>query len=106
MEYYERYRRFEKRETNHLIDEPIVFFKGFTKNEVLVGAVMFVCAIYVSTYLLTGLFVLASAGAPLLMQHLRLNKPQNYFAHLFWYWGINNGKNHEFKRPNGNYLTL
>ena len=108
MEYYERYRRFEKRETNPLIDEPLNFFRGFTKGEVLAGVLMFVAAIYISSasLLLMILFAFLSVGAPMAMQHLRLHLPKNYFALVLWHFGLWNGKNKEFNRLEKSFFSL
>jgi hypothetical protein len=108
VEYYERYRNFEKRETNPLIDEPVIFFRGFTKKEILVGVFMFVVAIYISaqSMLLMLLFAFLSATAPLSMQYFRVNLPKNYFFHFAWNYGFLEGENFEFNRPQKGYFTL
>lgn len=108
MEFYERYQKFERRETNPLIDEPLNFFRGLTKGEVFVGVMMFVAAIYISSLsiILMLLFAALSVAAPLFMQHLRTLLPKNYFVHLMWFFGLWRSEYREFKRPNNNYLTL
>ena len=84
------------------------FFRGFTKEEVLAGVMMFVAAIYISSasLLLMILFAFSSAALPIAMQHLRVNLPKNYFAHIAWHYGLWKSPNKEFNRPEKSFFSL
>lgn len=88
-ESYERYRRTPKIASTAMIDQPIIFLKGFTKTELMAGVILFVVAIYVSAFSL--LLTLAIAGtayaAPFGLRKARLTMPANAWCHWLWYLG-------------------
>ena len=108
-EYYERYRRSPRRETNNLIDAPVLFLKGFTKSEILAGVLLFVGSIYVSAFsmLLSLAFMALAYLSPFGLRGLRLRLPRNAFYHLLWFLGLWNGSlPAHFRRPKHTRLVL
>lgn len=107
-ENYDRYRRFAKRETNPLIDAPVIFLRGMTKAEIMAGVVCFVGTIYTSAFsgLMAAVFFLAALILPGTLKWMRLNLPSNAFAHMFWFLGLwNSGMPPSLKRPQKRYMT-
>ena len=108
-ENYDRYRRFQKKETNRLIDSPVVFLKGYTKTELGVGVLFFIGTIYASALsgLMASLFLILSFSSPVAMKQIRKKLPQNIFAHVMWSAGLwNAGIPENLKRPKKTFLTL
>jgi hypothetical protein len=108
-ESFDRYRRFAKRETNPLIDAPVIFFKGYTKKEVLSGIICFMVGIYaMALSILTGFALLFLAViVPRTIKTMRQTLPRNVIAHSLWYLGFwNSGLPDKLKRPNKTYMTL
>lgn len=108
-ENYDRYRRFQKKETNRLIDSPVVFLKGYTKSELGAGVLFFIGTIYASALsgFVSALLLVLSVLIPVAMKHMRRKLPQNIFAHVLWSLGLwNSGIPKNLKRPKKTYLTL
>ena len=108
-ENYERYRRFQRKETNRLIDSPIIFLKGYTKSELAAGIFFFIGTIYSSA--LSGfvaiLMLIAAFVVPAMMKEMRKKLPKNIFVHFMWFnnrW--NSGLPKTLKRPKKTFLTL
>ena len=108
-ENYDRYRRFQKKETNRLIDSPVIFLKGYTKGELAMGVMFFIGTIYASALsgLVATLMLLMAIGVPIAMKEIRRKLPQNIFAHFMWFRGRwNSGIPKNMKRPKKTFLTL
>ena len=108
-ENYDRYRRFERRETNRLIDSPVIFLKGYTKNEIFMGVLLFIGTIYASAISgLISFFLLSlSMAVPVFMKEMRRKLPKNVFAHFLWFCGRwNSGLPDNLKRPKKTFMEL
>jgi hypothetical protein len=108
-ENYDRYRRFAKRETNPLIDAPVIFLKGMTKAEIMSGVACFIGTIYTSAFsgTVAAAFFLAALLLPGTLKWMRQNLPANAFAHMLWFFGLwNAGLPETLKRPQKSHMTL
>ncbi len=87
---YDRYRRFARKETNPLIDAPVIFLKGMTKGEIMAGVGCFIGMVYTSAFsmLLALLFLVLAIIVPLGLKRLRLKLPPNAFVHALWLCGL------------------
>ena len=107
-ENYDRYRRFARRDTNPLIDSPIIFLKGMTKGEIMAGVMCFIGTVYASAFsgIVAGMFLVLAYLVPISMKWMRLHLPRNTFAHALWFVGLwNAGLPENLKRPQKSYLT-
>lgn len=106
-EYFDRYRDFERRETNKTIDEPVIFLWRCTFVELVVGFVSFVVGVYL--FQVSGglgcLGLILAVLLPFLMRWRRQNLPNNTFVHLAWFLGfMNSGLPKHLKRPEKYHL--
>lgn len=108
-ENYDRYRRFKRKETNRLIDSPVIFLKGYTKSELAVGVFSFIGTIYASAIsgMVAAIMLILAIGIPVAMKAMRRKLPQNVFAHFMWFIGRwNSGIPKNMKRPKKTFLTM
>ncbi len=108
-ENYDRYRRFARKETNPLIDAPVIFLKGMTKGELMAGVGCFIGMVYTSAFsmLLALVFLVLAVIVPLGLKQLRLKLPPNAFGHALWLCGVwNTGLPQSLKRPQKSYFVL
>ena len=106
-EYFDKYREFERRETNRTIDQPVVILWKCTLVELVIGFVLMIVGIYLlgSSWMLTLIFLGMALILPRLLRWMRESLPRNTFVHLFWLVGLmgNDVSNH-VRRPKKFYL--
>jgi hypothetical protein len=89
-EYFDKYREFERRQTNKTIDSPVEILWSCTGMELAIGSVFLVAGIYMlSASVVNGLILLSlGVGAPMGLRWNRENLPKNTFVHIFWLVGL------------------
>lgn len=102
-EYFDKYRDFERRQTNKTIDAPVVVIWSCTAVELGIGSVFLISGIYMLGASLINALVLIGLGfaVPAGLRWSRETLPKNTFIHLFWLLGwIGKGLPKHVNRPN------
>lgn len=89
-EYFDRYRQFERFDSNRMIDKPILLLWQMTAIELMAGLSLVISSFYVA--FVSSLAALATAIGgillPLYLRKLRGIMPRNTLMHFAWNLGL------------------
>jgi len=106
-EYFDKYKTFERIQTNTTIDKPVLILWKCTVVELGSGFVFLLAGIYTiaTSWLLSLLFFGLAAFVPMTMRWMREQLPRNTFIHLFWFLGLmGNSLPKHVQRPSKFYM--
>jgi hypothetical protein len=89
-EYFERYRKFERLQSNKMIDKPILLLCQMTWMELVSGLSLVVASFYVAFASKLAALVVAIVGfcLPIYLRKLRQVMPRGTLLHFLWNLGL------------------